>query len=50
MADMMEFSARDKEENEDDNVRMKKRCLPAMNYINKDLKFTTEAPEDFQNK
>jgi hypothetical protein len=37
----------DIEEDEPDNVRMKKRCLPAMNSINEDLKFTTEAPEDF---
>ena len=35
------------EENEPNNVRMRKRCLPAMNWINKDLRFTTEAPEDF---
>ena len=31
-------------ENEPENVRMKKRCLPAMNSINGDLKFTKEAP------
>ena len=42
--------ARDKEENEDEKVRIKKRCLPAMNYVNKDLNFTTEAPEDFKDK
>ena len=41
---------RDKEENEPDNVRMSKRCLPAMNHINKDLKFTTEVPEEFPMK
>ena len=40
----------DEEENELDNIRMKKRCLPAMNSVNKDLRFTTEAPEDFPNK
>ena len=40
---------RDIEENEPENVRMAKRCLPAMNSINQDLKFTTEAPEDFPN-
>ena len=40
---------RDIEENEPDNMRMAKRCLPAMNSINQDLKFTTEAPEDFPN-
>ena len=34
-------------ENEPDNVRMRKRCLPAMNHVNVNLKFTTEAPEDF---
>ena len=34
-------------EDEADNVRIKKRCLPAMNSINEDLRFTTEAPEDF---
>jgi hypothetical protein len=37
----------DEEENEPDNVRMKKRCLPAMNSVNSDLRFTTEAPEEF---
>ena len=37
----------DNEENEPDNIRMKKRCLPAMNSVNGDLRFTTEAPEDF---
>ena len=26
---------------------MAKRCLPAMNSINPNLKFTTEAPEDY---
>ena len=35
------------EENLPNIVRMAKACLPAMNSINKDLKFTTEAPEDF---
>ena len=40
---------RDIEENEPENVRMAKRCLPTMNSINQDLKFTTEAPEDFPN-
>ena len=35
------------EENELDNVRMSKRCLPAINHVNQDLRFTTEAPEDF---
>ena len=37
----------DEEEDLPDNVRMARRCLPAMNSINPDLKFTTEAPEDF---
>ena len=38
----------DEEENEPDNVRMAKRCLPAINSVNTDLRFTTEAPEDFK--
>ena len=37
----------DMENEEPDNVRMAKICLPAMNSINADLRFTTEAPEDF---
>ena len=37
----------DEENNEPDNVRMARICLPAMNSINTNLKFTTEAPEDF---
>ena len=37
----------DEEEDEPDNVRMAKRCLPAMNSINPSLKFTTDAPEDY---
>ena len=41
---------KDVEENLPDNVRMAKACLPAMNSINKDFKFTTEAPEDFDKK
>ena len=41
---------KDNVDNEPDNVRMSKICLPAMNSINEDLKFTTEAPEDFPNK
>ena len=40
----------DLEEDLPDNVRMARRCLPAMNSINGDLKFTTEAPEDFPDK
>ena len=40
----------DEEENEPDNVRMAKICLPAMNSVNPDLRFTTEAPEDFKKK
>jgi hypothetical protein len=38
---------KDVEDNEPDNVRMRRICLPAMNSVNKDLKFTTEAPVDF---
>ena len=38
---------KDLENEEPDNVRMARICLPAMNSINKDLRFTTEAPEDF---
>ena len=41
---------RDKEADEPDNVRMTRICLPAMNSVNKDMKFTTEAPEDFPKK
>ena len=37
----------DEKENLPDNVRMARRCLPAMNAVNANLKFTTEAPEDF---
>ena len=40
----------DKEEDLPDNVRMAQRCLPAMDSVNKNLRFTTEAPEDFQNQ
>ena len=39
---------RDVEENLPDNVRMARACLPAMDSINKDLRFTTEAPEEFE--
>ena len=46
----VEQHRKDMEENLPDNVRMAKVCLTtAMNSINKDLKFTTEAPEDFDN-
>ena len=31
-------------------MRMERICLVAMNYINEDLKFTTEVEEDFQDK
>ena len=41
---------RDVDENLPDNVRMARACLPAMNSVNQDLKFTTEAPEDFEKK
>ena len=37
----------DNELNEPANKRMARICLPAMNSVNKDLKFTTECPEDF---
>jgi hypothetical protein len=37
----------DDRQNEPDNVRMARICLPAMNSINSNLKFTTECPEDF---
>ena len=30
----------DMDKNEPDNVRMARVCLPAMNYVNKDLRFT----------
>ena len=40
----------DIKEKEPDNIRMAKRCLPAMNAVNDNLKFTTEAPEDFPRK
>ena len=42
----------DNEAREPDNVRMARmarRCLPAMNAINKNLCFTTETPEEFHN-
>ena len=35
---------RDKIEDLPDNVRMARRCLPAMKTVNKNLKFTTESP------
>ena len=34
--------------NEPDNVRMARICLPAMNTVNKDLRFTTGTPEEFE--
>ena len=37
---------RDVEEDAPDNII----CLPAMNSVNDDLKFTTEAPEEFSRK
>ena len=37
----------DNEKNEPDNMRMARICLPAMNSINSNLRFTTEAPEEF---
>ena len=40
----------DVRDNEDDNVRMARVCLPAMNSVNPNLRFTTEAPEDFPRK
>ena len=41
---------RDVEEDAPDNIRMARICLPAMNSVNDDLKFTTEAPEEFSRK
>ena len=38
---------RDEAEDEPDSKRMARICLPAMNSVNKRLKFTTECPEDF---
>ena len=38
------------DKNEPDIVRMARVFLPAMNYVNKDLRFTTESPEDFRNQ
>ena len=35
-------------EGETNNQRMARRCNPAMNIINNDLKFTTESQEDFE--
>ena len=35
---------------EPDNVRMARICLPAINNVNKDLKFKTEAPAEFAKK
>ena len=29
-------------------MRMARICLPAMNAVNKDLRFTTESPEEFE--
>jgi hypothetical protein len=40
----------DERENLPDNIRMAQRCLFAMNSVNENLKFTTEAPEDFPNR
>ena len=58
--DQMEFTwtleaeIEDKEkreiENESDNRRMARVCLPAMNSINEDLEFTAEVPEDFKDE
>ena len=38
----------DDSKNEPDNKRMARICLPAMNSVNQNLKFTTECPEDFE--
>ena len=38
---------KDEEMQEPDNKRMARICQPAMNSVNRDLKFTTECPEDF---
>ena len=37
----------DIEKKEPTNIRMARICLPAMNAVNKSLKFTTESPEEF---
>ena len=37
----------DKENDEPDNIRMARICLPAMNSVNRNLRFTTECPEEF---
>jgi hypothetical protein len=37
----------DKEDDEPDNIRMARICLPAMNSVNRNLRFTTECPEEF---
>ena len=42
--------AKDVEEDAPENTRMARVCLKAMNSVNSDLKFTTEAPEDFPRK
>ena len=38
----------DMEQDEPDSMRMTRICLPAMNSVNKNLSFTTEAPEEFK--
>ena len=39
-----------KDGGETPNMRMKRICLPALNSVNKDLKFTCEIEEEFQNQ
>ena len=46
----MKSSMRDVEEDEPDNVRMVRVCLPPMNWVIKDLKFSAEVPDDFDKK
>ena len=37
-------------QDEPDNVRMARICLPAMNLVNPNLRFTTEAQEEFERR
>jgi hypothetical protein len=41
---------RDVEEDAPKKIKMVRICLPAMNSVNGDLKFTTKAPEEFSKK
>ena len=48
--DMEEDKRMKYEEKESTNARMARLCLPAINTVNKDLVFTAEIPEDFEDK